>query len=492
VQTPQHTSKQFRADRVAVMKAVKNNGWALQACTPAAPTARRADCAPTALRLTPRLQTPQWAGGVLRGDYDVVKAAVENGRHPYKWELLQVNVLQWASPDLRTPSTPETFKLVMTAIEAWPLSCWSVYSDGVRGDKLRELALAAVKDWSSLVWVNHIFHKGHIKESDYRSILVEACKELQKNGAACLKESFAPMTFSAPSLGGSFPYSQYNAFLAFEPDSDHFLRIFDAELARLAVLGFAPFFLYLPPEFQTKELALEAVRQDGSLLSKAHGRMFFPEQFQGDIEVVKAAVSNYARAYTRAAYPLQRNKDVISLALNTSGKVLAFVPRDLVTEEVATIAVTQDGDSLQYLPEDLQFRGADQNYRLFLAAVQSNGLALKHVHEFMTLPGADELVWFSKKHFEICLAAVRQNGLALRYIADYLVPNEFDRVRHKDPFYVPEVDERGEHVLKDEPRELILEALRQTWHAAQHVPKWFRENEAVRAAASVRSKKCAV
>lgn len=94
--------------------------------------------------------------------------------------------------------------------------------------------------------------------------------------------------------------------------------------------------------------------------------------------------------------PQEEYTDTLQLVKNNGMAIKRIADQ---TQELAVLAVKDDGYALKYVKEE--FKTAE----VCLIAVQNDGIALQFVPESLKTP-------------EICLAAVTRDGLALEYVPD--------------------------------------------------------------------------
>jgi hypothetical protein len=400
--------------------------------------------------------------------------------------------LQYASHD---SFTPDSFNLILKAVEDSPDALQFVILNVPREFAVK-LCLAAVKEWTTLEWVGRAFDDEVITVDDYRKIMSEAIEQLSKR----------PWTLIRPRndiLGSENDYMsslediRWNGWCT--PD-----------LARKAIAVIPEFFFGMPKEFKTRALAIAVVTQEGHLLAK----MESPQngEFTKDKRVVLAAVRNRGSAYQHASPELKRDKDVITAALKKDGRIIsletmfsvnrfASIPEGLITYEMAMLAATtiftssalvamlsfppisdwiEDVQETPFSPTSDWIENKKKIYQLYLAAVRSNGEAILAMPKGMF--GKPELL-------ELCSAAVESNGKALDAVLSFT--NGFSPLEIFN-LCLTAVKQNGLALQavgtlrfsRDEFSTLIVQALRQTWDAAQFVPEEFYLDENVRAAAS--------
>jgi predicted MPP superfamily phosphohydrolase len=124
---------------------------------------------------------------------------------------------------------------------------------------------------------------------------------------------------------------------------------------------------YIPDEFRTKKLYLEAIKQNGKALE------YVPDNYKSEIFCRIAVVQN--------------------------GLALKFVPKNILSKELFMLAVEQNGVALEYVPIK------NRSKELCNAAVNNNVLALEHVPN-------------RYKKTELCNAAVNSSWKAFLYVPE--------------------------------------------------------------------------
>lgn len=124
---------------------------------------------------------------------------------------------------------------------------------------------------------------------------------------------------------------------------------------------------YIPDEFRTKELYLEAIKQNGKALK------YVPDKY--------------------------KSEEFCKIAIMQSGLALEFVPKNILSKELFVLAVEQNGLSLEYVPIK------NRSKELCNAAVNNNVLALEHVPN-------------RYKTKKLCNAAVNSSWKAFLYVPE--------------------------------------------------------------------------
>ncbi|WP_330502416.1 DUF4116 domain-containing protein [Peribacillus frigoritolerans] len=119
---------------------------------------------------------------------------------------------------------------------------------------------------------------------------------------------------------------------------------------------------YIPDEFRTKKLYLEAIKQNGRALE------YVPDKYKSESLCKKAIMQN--------------------------GLALEFVPRNILSKDLFVLAVEQNGLCLAYVPSK------NRSKELCNAAVNNNVLALEHVpNRYKTTELCNEAINSSWKAF---------------------------------------------------------------------------------------------
>ncbi|MGP4080625.1 DUF4116 domain-containing protein [Pseudalkalibacillus sp. R45] len=124
---------------------------------------------------------------------------------------------------------------------------------------------------------------------------------------------------------------------------------------------------YIPDEFRTKKLYLEAIKQNGKALE------YVPDKYKSD---------SFCR-----------------IAIMQNGLALEFVPKNILSKELFMLAVEQNGLALEYVPYK------NRSKELCNAAFNNNVLALEHVPN-------------RYKKTELCNAAVKSSWKAFLYVPE--------------------------------------------------------------------------
>jgi len=158
--------------------------------------------------------------------------------------------------------------------------------------------------------------------------------------------------------------------------------------------------LFAPPEVSNyRKRILKHITQKNSDLLRA------PQILRNDFDFLSDFIKNSKEEQALLYIPTNvRGYDKLCLqAVRQNGDALQYVPENLRTPELCFEAVRQYGYELRFVPQELR------TPELCLAAVRQYGDALEYVPENL-------------KTFEICLAAVRQYGTALEYVPENLQP----------------------------------------------------------------------
>lgn len=124
---------------------------------------------------------------------------------------------------------------------------------------------------------------------------------------------------------------------------------------------------YIPDEFRTKKLYLEAIKQNGKALE------YVPDKY--------------------------KSESLCRIATKQNGLALEFVPKNILSKELFMLAVEQNGLSLEYVPS------RNRSKELCNVAVNNNALALEHVPDKF-------------KKTELCNAAVKSSWKAFIYVPE--------------------------------------------------------------------------
>ena len=215
----------------------------------------------------------------------------------------------------------------------------------------------------------------------------------------------------------------------------------------------------------TVEEAIEVISLD------ANNYEFLNEQLKGNIDVITFAIeSDPSLIEDVKKKHLRLIPNVLLAAVESLGNAIQYIPKELITEEIALEAATQDGEALIYVPRPLRtaevsLAAVTQNGRslvfvpsslrtkeMYLVAVTQTGSALEHVPEVLITE-------------EMMLAAVNQNGRVLSYIPEKLITARVS---------LAAVTQDGA-AIKYVPdglitEEIALKAVTQNGYSLQHVP----------------------
>jgi len=156
-----------------------------------------------------------------------------------------------------------------------------------------------------------------------------------------------------------------------------------------------------------KEMALEAVRNDGNTLK------YLPRKFQSDKDVVMAAVQKNGMAFKFATPKLRGDKDLVIEAVQENGNARQFA-RDYKYDDTVLASYMSQYDMAM---KEVQIRGYSlsqaspdlrHNKEIVLAAVRKEGRALEFAHEDL------------QHDKDVVTAAVLQNSEAFHYVSDEL------------------------------------------------------------------------
>ncbi|MGN7940960.1 DUF4116 domain-containing protein [Virgibacillus sp. 6R] len=171
---------------------------------------------------------------------------------------------------------------------------------------------------------------------------------------------------------------------------------------------------YIPDEFRTKELYLEAIKQNGEALK------YVPDKY--------------------------KSESICKIAIMQNGLALEFVPKNILSEELFVLAVEQNGLALEYVPSK------NKTKKICNAAVNNNALALEHVLN-------------RYKTEELCNAAVIASWKAFLYVPEsmYTLNNclaiferilrefdDFSEISYRNHSYVRKIAERLPDGINDD------------------------------------------
>jgi len=250
-----------------------------------------------------------------------------------------------------------------------------------------------------------------------------------------------------------------NAFAALKYMSENLIT---EEICQNAVKKSGAAFRYVPDKFKTEELCLYAVKNYGRNLECVPEKLKTPELC---IEAVKGE-PRALKYVPEALKTLELCLEVVShhdswmLELVSSDEepldcVLAYVPKELITAELCTIAVKAKPESLKFVPSiymtpqffldavngaEWKFMGRDyalkyvpENIKTdeFLAKINQKAKSLKKYDDVLTDDEIEQLLIpintmkfktdtkpSKYADFESCLEAVRKDGSALRKIPE--------------------------------------------------------------------------
>ena len=180
----------------------------------------------------------------------------------------------------------------------------------------------------------------------------------------------------------------------------------DKEIA-LAVakhkINISEFMRTFPTLLNNKEIALIVVEKDGSNLS------IFDKNIKSDYKVALAAVTQNGDSLEFVDNTIITHnvlgKNITLAAVKKKGTALTWAPKIFKSDyEVAKAAVTQNGDSLEYVGKKLL--SSNKGRDIVLAAVKQKGTALKWAPDKF------------KSDYEVVLAAVTNTGKAYEIVKD--------------------------------------------------------------------------
>jgi uncharacterized membrane protein len=185
-----------------------------------------------------------------------------------------------------------------------------------------------------------------------------------------------------------------------------------AALCHAAVAEHGTALRFVKPEFQTPDICLEAVKQNGDAL-------YFVENAESrTLDVLTAAVMQQGDAL-RHFSDAEKTPELCLSAVRNNPQAFLHIKPEKQTPEISLAATQQNGALLQFVEKqsDAICLAAIKNTatafafiknktpEFALAAVEHNGLVLQYIKQ--------------ENHTdEICLTAVKQNGLALKFVEE--------------------------------------------------------------------------
>jgi hypothetical protein len=227
--------------------------------------------------------------------------------------------------------------------------------------------------------------------------------------------------------------------------------------------------LSIPDELITKEMWVEAIKQNGSLLE------YVPKNLRTiDLCMIAVTTSDIWRPALRSVPEEFKSKELCMSAVKQNGESLAYVPIELRTKEMCVAAVKTDWKAVQYVPPTTENKDIfkyvvqkdatgiklipvkKKSKELYMLAVQSFGESLEHVPEEF-------------KSKELCMTAVKQNGIALMYVPEKFKTEELCLIAVKKfglvLNWVPE---------EFKSKELCMTAVKQNGESLAYVPKRYK------------------
>lgn len=151
---------------------------------------------------------------------------------------------------------------------------------------------------------------------------------------------------------------------------------------------------YVSRKIMTVDICIEAVRNDGTIIAYS---TYIPDEFRTKKLYLEAIKQNgKALEYVPDKY---KSESFCRKAIKQNGLALEFVPKNILSKELFVLAVEQNGLALEYVPSKNRSKG------LCNAAVNNNVLALEHVPN-------------RYKTTELCNAAVNSSWKAFLYVPE--------------------------------------------------------------------------
>ncbi|MCM3116325.1 DUF4116 domain-containing protein [Neobacillus sp. MER 74] len=172
---------------------------------------------------------------------------------------------------------------------------------------------------------------------------------------------------------------------------------------------------YVSRKIMTDDICIEAVRNNGKIIAYS---TYIPDEFWSKKLYLEAIKQNgKALEYVPDKY---KSESLCKIAIMQNGLALEFVPKNNLSKELFVLAVEQNGLSLEYVPSK------NRSKVLCNAAVNNNVLALEHVPN-------------RYKTTELCNSAINSSWKAFLYMPEsmYTLNNcleIFDRIlrEHND------------------------------------------------------------
>jgi calcineurin-like phosphoesterase family protein len=151
---------------------------------------------------------------------------------------------------------------------------------------------------------------------------------------------------------------------------------------------------YVSKKVMTNEICIEAVRNDGTIIAYSP---YIPDEFRTKKLYLEAIKQNgKALKYVPDKY---KSESLCRIATEQNGLALEFVPKNILSKELFMLAVEQNGLALEYVPSK------NRSKELCNVAVNNNALALEHVPDKF-------------KKTELCNAAIKSSWKAFLYVPE--------------------------------------------------------------------------
>lgn len=151
---------------------------------------------------------------------------------------------------------------------------------------------------------------------------------------------------------------------------------------------------YVSRKIMTDDICIEAVRNNGTIIAYS---TYIPDEFRTKNLYLEAIKQNgKALEYVPDKY---KSEGSCKIAIKQNGLALKFVPENILSKELFVLAVEQNGLSLEYVPSK------NRSKELCNAAVNNNVLALEHVPN-------------RYKTKKLCNAAVNSSWKAFLYVPE--------------------------------------------------------------------------
>lgn len=166
---------------------------------------------------------------------------------------------------------------------------------------------------------------------------------------------------------------------------------------------------YVSKKIMTNDICIEAVRNNGTIIAYSS---YIPDEFRTKKLYLEAIKQNgKALKYVSDKY---KSESLCRIATEQNGLALEFVPKKILSKELFMLAVDQNGLALEYVPSK------NRSKELCNVAVNNNACALEHVPDKF-------------KKTELCNAAVKSSWKAFLYVPEsmYTINNcleTFERI----------------------------------------------------------------